>query len=455
MSLGSLLSIARSALTVSQRAMEVTGQNIANANTPGYSRQILEITAATPLQMPTYSLGRGVEADQITRARSSFYDATYREDNGLLGNSNTLNSYLGQVEGAMNEPSTTGISAALDNLFGSLSDLAGDPSNPTNRQQVVATGTRLVNQLHSLNTQLGTIRQDAVSDMTAQVSEVNSLAGQIAQLNNQVVASGGLNGSPDLMDARDNLVDQLSQYVDVTVTQRPDGSYAVAAGDTMLVDGANATQLAVGTVGAGWGVVPAGGGAPITVGSGSLQALADLTQTKLPGVQTQLDQFSQALVTQFNQIHEQGTTLNGATGVDFFDPAGTTAGSIQLSAAVLASPDNIAASATGAQGNGDIATQLANLATTGVAALGGSTLRDFYTGIASGVGTDVSNAQQDVDAQQTLVDNADAQRQSVSGVSTDEEMVALIGEQQAYQAAAHLVTVANTMMDDLMTAMTS
>jgi len=159
MSLGSLLSIARSALMVTQRSMEVTGHNVANANTPGYSRQTLQIAAAAPLQMPMFSLGRGVEANQITRARDAFYDATYRQENGLLGQSNTTSGYLGQVEGALNEPSTNGLSAALDGLFGSLSDLAGDPANHTNRDLVVSNANRLVNQFHSLDAPLTSISQ--------------------------------------------------------------------------------------------------------------------------------------------------------------------------------------------------------------------------------------------------------------------------------------------------------
>ncbi len=450
MSLGSLLSIARSALTVTQRSMEVTGHNIANANTPGYSRQTLQVMAATPLQLPMYSLGRGVDANQITRARDVFYDATYRQESGLLGHSSTKSGFLGQIEGALNEPSTNGLSAALDNMFGALSDLAGDPANKTNRNLVVANANRLVSQLHSLDAQMSSINQAGVDAMKTQVSQVNTLASEIADLNTKIIATGGPRGSSDLMDQRDMLVDQLSQFMDVRVMSRSDGSIGVVAGDTVLVDGAQAGTLAATPVGAGWGIIPAGGGGVIDPGSGSLKALTELTQTQIPGLRGQLDQVASALVTEFNRIHRAGYTQGGATNVDFFDPTKVTASTIDLSAALKGSSDNIAASGNVALGNGDIATQLAGLANTGVATLGGTTFREFFVSLASNVGLDASNTTQDVSAHQALVDRSDQARSAVSGVNVDEEMIALITAQQAYQAAARLVTVANQMVDTLM-----
>jgi flagellar hook-associated protein 1 FlgK len=282
------------------------------------------------------------------------------------------------------------------------------------------------------------------------VNQVNSLANQIANLNSKITASGGPNGSSDLMDQRDLLVDQLSQFMDVRVLSRPDGTIGVAAGDTVLVDGAQSTQLAVTTVGAGWGVVPSGGGLPIDPQTGSLKALCDLSQTKLPGVQTKLDQMAAALVSEFNQLHRTGYTAAGVTNVDFFDPTGTTASTIKLSAALTASQDNLAVSATGATGNGDIATAMAGLASKNVALLGGNTFREHFVSTASSIGLDVSNSQQDMTAQQTLVDRDDSSRTAVSGVNVDEEMISLIASQQAYSAAARLVNVADQMVQQIL-----
>lgn len=450
MSLSSLLSIARSALAVQQRSMEVTGHNVANANTPGYSRQSLDLRAALPLIMPHFAIGRGVEAGQVSRQRDTFYDAAYRRDNGQLGNSSTLNNFLGQVEGALDEPSDTGLSASMGSLFNSLSELANDPASHVNRGLVASAGTRVTQQMNSLAEQLHRIGLEAMDSLKAQVEQVNSYASQIATLNTKIVQSGGANGSTDLMDQRDVLVDKLSQCMDVRVLTRADGSIGVAAGNMVLVDGAQAAALAVTAVGAGWGVAPSGGGSPIDPQSGSLKALTDLTQTKLPGIQAKLDQLAAALVTQFNGIHGSGFTPGGATSVPFFDPAGLTAGTIRLSSQILASSDNIAASGNGAPGNGDIATALARLATQGVVALGGSTFREHFTLTAASVGLDVNNSSQDMLSQQTLLDRDEAARTAVSGVNVDEEMISLIAAQQAYGAAARLVTVADQMMQQLL-----
>lgn len=450
MSLGSLLSIARSALSVQQRAMEVTGQNVANANTPGYSRQTLGIQAATPLTLPLYSVGRGVEATTITRARDTFYDAAYRSDNAQLGSSTTLNSYLSQIEGVLNEPSTTGLSSSLDKFFQSFSDLANDPQNHSSRELVKAAATRVVSQLHSLNSQLGQVRQNAVDSMKDQVKTVNGLLSRIADLNKAIVASGGPGGpSPDLLDQRDLLVDQVSQYMEVNVANRSDGSCGITCGNVLVVDGGSASTLALSGSGSGFGVAVANG-PMLGITSGSLYGLSDLTQNRLPAALSQLDQVAAALVNEVNAVHSTGYNLAGATGVNFFTAGTTSAGTISLSAEVTASSDNISASTNGLSGNGGIATQIAGLATTGVATLGGSTIREYYVALATGVGLDVSNTSQDMTASETLVAREDQARTSVSGVNVDEEMVSLITQQQAYQAAARIVNVANDMMTTLM-----
>ena len=451
MSLGGLLSIARSALFVHQRAMEVTGHNVANANTPGYSKQTLQIQAATPLVLPEYSLGRGVEATAITRQRDTFYDAAYRRDNGGLGNSGTLRDTMSEVESMLNEPSTTGFSAALDGLFSSLSEVANDPTNKVSRDQVVSSAQRVTQQLNALANNLNRIQQDAAANLRTQVGTVNQLASQIADLNGKILESAGPGGaSADLMDQRDALIDQLSQSMDVRVMQRADGSVSVAANDTVLVDGTHASALAVAASGAGLGITPAAGGAFIDPQSGSIAALVNLTQTRLPAVQSSLDQLASALVTEFNRVHRTGTTPGGGTNLDFFDPTGTTASTIQLSASLRTSSDALATSGNGAPGNGDVATQLAALATTNVASLGGTTFRESFVGLASGVGLDVTNATQDATGLQTLVDRDDAARTATSGVNVDEEMISLIASQQAYTAAARLVTVADQMMQQVL-----
>lgn len=449
MSLSSFLSIARSALAAQQRAMDVTGHNVANAQTAGYSRQRATLTAATPLWSAWGTIGRGVSVANVTRVRDTFLDGSYRRESGSLGMATTLDSLLSQVEGAMGEPSDTGIAASLDDLFEGFADLANDPANSAVRDTVRQAATRLAQQLHQLDARIGQAQGDAVEQLRDGADEVNSLTARIADLNAQILAAGGSGQSaPDLQDQRDMLVDRLSELVAVRVVQHDDGTIGVLAGDTLLVDAGAAQTLTVTASGGGYGLGLASGG-PVDPQSGSLKALVDLNTELLPGLRAELDRFTAALVDEVNAVHRTGTTLGGASGADFFDSTRRTAGTIVLSADILASVDAIAASATGAAGDGSVALRLSALGGASVGALGGRTLREFYTQFAASVGTDVANARMDAEAAQTLVDNADSQRTSISGVSLDEEMVALIAQQQAYGAAARLVNIADEMMDQL------
>jgi flagellar hook-associated protein 1 len=451
MSLASLLSIARSAMSVQQRAMSVTAHNVANAQTLGYSRQRINLSAADPELTPIGPVGRGVTEVSIERVRNTFFDSRYRSESGLLGNSTTMGDFLGQVEAAINEPSTDGLAASLDGLFSSFANLANDPASSTSRSLVQQAGRRFAQQLNQLDATVHQVADGALTQMREQVSQVNDLARRIAEFNQQIRSTGGPNGSsPDLQDERDVLVDQLSNLVGVRVLDRSDGTIGVAAGDTMLVDGANSQTLAVQALGGGgFGLTTTGGGT-VDPKSGSLRALCELTTTTLPGIQAQLDTLARALVTTVNAIHRSGFTLSGATNTDFFDPAGVTAGNIALAPAIAASGDAIAAAGIAAPGDGTIAQQLAALSTTGVAALGGKSLRSFYIDLSGQIGSSVSGASQDASAHQTMVEQADTLRASVSGVSVDEEMVALISQQQAYTAAARIVNIANEMMQSVL-----
>ncbi len=452
MSLSSILSIARSALWAQQRAMAVTSQNVANAQTPGYTRQRLNLAALASSPYVPNAIGLGVTDLGITRTRDDFFDATYRNESGLLGGSATMRDYLGQIESAVNEPSDSGISAALDGLFESFGDLANDPSSGTNRDLVRAAANRLVRQLHTLDQQIQQTAQDALAKLRQDITDVNAMTSQIATLNANIRAARAANAdSADLEDQRDLLIDNLSTLVGVRTLPQEDGSITVLAGDTTIVDGgaSHALSLIPGP-GGGYGIGLAGSGVAIDLKSGSMKAITDLLSSALPDLTSKLDTFARSLVTEVNAIHETGYTLDGQTGTDFFDPAGTTARTIRLTDAVAASGDAIAAGGTNAPGDNSVALLIAGLANTGAASLGGKTLRDYYTETAASVGTGVRDATTESGIHATLVDHADTMRSSASGVSIDEEMVNLIGQQQAYTAAARLVQVANDMMDTLM-----
>jgi flagellar hook-associated protein 1 FlgK len=236
----------------------------------------------------------------------------------------------------------------------------------------------------------------------------------------------------------------------VRVVDRPDGTIGVIAGDALLVDGGEATRLEVRDAGQGRvNVSIAGGIGSITLRSGSLAALQELSQTTVPAVRDKLNALVKSIVTEVNGIHRAGRSLTGGTGVDFFDPKGTTVDTIALSLQVKSNTDNIAAGLSGAPGDNKNALAIAALRTSGVASLSGRTLGEGYQGLVSELAVALQDANGRHEAQSVITANADTQRQSVSGVSIDEELTALIGQQNAYSAAARLVTVADDMIKDV------
>ncbi|NOT33313.1 MAG: flagellar hook-associated protein FlgK [Candidatus Eisenbacteria bacterium] len=450
MSLQSLLSIARSALFAHQRAIEVTGHNIANAQTPGYSRQRLELVQAVPTRTPQGYLGRGVEIGEFMRLRNTLLDGGYRRNSGSLGFSGQMAGSLGALEGALGAAGSSGIGESMQEMFTAFGELANDPANVTNRTQVLNAASRFVNELRRVDAAISGLEEEARSAATGGVQQVNDLTRRIAALNAQIGAAGPAGSAPDLMDQRDRLIDELSQLVSVRVIERTDGTIGILAGSTTLVDNASARTLEVRGNGSGGWQIGLVGGAAVDVGGGTLKAAETLANTTYPAVRAKLDELVRAVVTETNAIHQNGYTQNGAVGVDFFDGAGLTAGTIELSATVSGNPSMIAASSSGAGGDGAIALQLAGLHNLSLTAFGGRSMRGMYGTLVSDVAMQVRGASDDVATWDTLVTQADVRRQSESGVSVDEEMVLLVGQQRAYQAAARLVNVADEMIQSVL-----
>jgi flagellar hook-associated protein 1 FlgK len=453
MSLSSLLSIARSALIAQQRAMAVTAQNVANAQTTGYARRRLMMQSAGLSSSNSILIGGGVLSGSVLRDDDPFLDAAYRRESSFLGNADAQLGFLQQIEVAVGEPSDTGVAAALDDLFQAYSDLAGNPASAIEREEVRQAAERFAAQLNRLSGSLAQQAGNVTEMMRTRVDEVNAITTRIANLNQKIaIGATGAGASPDLLDERDRLVDRLSELMSVKVETQENGSLTIRGGDTILVDGTGHQTLSVVSLGErGYGYQTETG---VTLDplDGSLEALSNLAATVLPGLQAQLDRFANAVVTEVNALHMTGYTADGRTGVAFFDPAGTTAATIGISADLEASLDAIAAGRSPEPGDNALALDLASLADQNLASLDNQTLGAFYGTFATVVGSDVESARLDVTAGEALVSQMESLRSSATGVSVDEEMVNLIAQQEAYAAAARLLEVAQGIIQDLLDA---
>jgi flagellar hook-associated protein 1 FlgK len=469
MSIGSILNAARSGMNAQQIAVQIASQNISNAQTEGYSRQRVEMATSLTTVYPFGVLGTGVDIKTISRARDSLLDATYRADAGNQTQAETTSTALSQIQDIFAEPSDSGLSAALDQFWSSWTSLANDPTNGAAKAAVRVAGGTVASTLNRFASQLDQLDQSNRIALNADVGQVNTLTKQVADYNRQIVAaeSGG-HVAGDLRDARDRLIDQLSTLTGGSAIERSNGNIAFYVGSRMVVDG-TMTKTLEATDGQPPTVTFSGDTTPIAGFGGRIGAELDVSGNQVPSVMSKLDAMASTLVQTVNAIHSSGVAYSGNPPVatpagNFFqistpssagDPFLTARG-ISLDS-TLTSPDSVAAAAASTgPGNNAVALQLANLRTqvlpvssAGGTSFGNNAIGDFYSSIVSGVATDVRNADDNATVQKTLADNANTRRQSVSAVSTDDELISVIQHQHSYQAAARLVSVVDEMTQTL------
>ena len=418
------LQTALSGLLAEQQALDVAGQNIANANTEGYSRERVVMETGPDIAIPSISaitgegaqLGTGVTIETYTRIRNSYLDAQYRTQNSAASGATTQAEELEQAESAFNEPSSAGISTQLSNFWSAWNSLSQDPTSEAAKEGVVAAGQRLANAFNELSAQLQTISTQATQQYEARTGpngEVADYARQIAQLNEQIKQAEQAGQPPnDMLDRRDLLIDKLSALANVTVTTEPDGTDTIGFGDAgePLVKGTDVNWPQTLTSAAG----------------GQLGALLSLNGPEggLTVFQSELDAVAATLASSVNELH---------TSTPFF--TGNTAATLKV--AVNAS--EVEASSSGATGGNDVALKIAELR--------GGAADQSYSALVGLVGSTVQGAKDEQENLQTTLTAIGNQRQSISGVSLDEEMTNLITFQRGYQASARTLTAMDEMLE--------
>lgn len=480
---GSILSIARTAISVNQAAMQTVSHNIANAETEGYSRQRAELAPRPPQHLPFGSVGTGVDIANITRARDVALDSAYRRESSDAAAYSLRSDLLGRLESVLNEPSDNGLSATLDKFWNAWSDLANNPTSASARSVLRQQGSAVATMFRTFNTQLDDLRANAQMQLQQAVLQVNGHLRAVADLNGQITAaeSSG-NQAPDLRDARDRILDQLADLGVSRTEVQADGSVGVYLGSLALVSQHAVKPLEVRSNGVTLSLGVVGDPDPALGATGTMAALMDFVNRDVIAFRGELDTLARAIVNGVNEYHASGWTAAGdalgnanwnpltpPTGsrVNFFDAAGTTAASMSLSAEVTANVSVIAAGdVQGAPGNTNVALALGALRdSSGMAALAVRMGANFATqvGLASGigygdyyrqsvadVGLDAMQASQAHEVHSTLAANAEQRRLSINGVSVDEELTKMMQFQQAFVAATRVVQTVDEMADALL-----
>ena len=472
MSLNSIMGTATLALQAQQAAIETAANNIANANVPGYSRQVVHLQPNTPLYTPVGAVGTGVLVQDISRVRDTMLDTNFRTQTSTAGGYTTQSGILNSIGQIFGEPSDTGLANTLSQFYSSWSDLANNPNSSAAQSVVQQRGAAVATTLNQFSTNLAQLASNTLDSTTQQVNQINQYTSQIASINKQIVAAES-NGTTanDLRDMRDNAIDALSKIVPVRVIDHDNGSDTIYVAGATVVDGSDSKNFNLQGTSGSLVLQLSGRNFATQSPGGSLGANLDALNKDIPNAKSQLDTLAAGIVKSVNAIHATGWTAAGdaaggsnwdpstpptGSNVNFFDPTKLTAGSISLSAQVASNASFIAAGdAQGATGNNNIANKIAALAndTTTMTKYGSTdttSVMEYYRDLVTRVGVATNDANTSSTVYSTLAQQADTQRQSVSGVSTDQELISLTKNQQAYAAAAKVITTANSMSQTLL-----
>ncbi len=335
MSLSAIFDIARSALFTSQQAITVTGHNVANVNTPGYSRQEAVLSERPPINGRPGMIGTGVQAVAIRRHIDTFVNRQLTTSKQNFGRLSVAKEELFRLQNTFKDSNDQGIAARLNDFFQGLQDVSTNPGELTARSVLLAKSAQLTASLNQAASELKTAEQSLNFQVKQAVTEINALSKQIAELNDKIVTAEvtGQNAN-DLRDQRELAVNELAQRIDISVIEQDGGAISIfAARGQVLVERGSVRELAAVEDPANHGLLSVGyftgGTRPLSIESlisnGKLRSLLDLRDKTVQELRQSFDRLAATLVNQVNQVHRQGYGLDGSTGRDFFTPLKVTA----------------------------------------------------------------------------------------------------------------------------------
>ncbi|QOJ33659.1 MAG: flagellar hook-associated protein FlgK [Nitrospira sp.] len=458
--LNGLLGMGANALATFQRALAVTGQNLSNVNTPGYSRQEIVLAEGIPEDAIPGQLGTGVVATQIRRSIDTFVEAQLLTSRERLGQFSASQNALTQIQTVFADSNDQGIAASLNDFFQAWQDVATNPADLTSRTVLLSKADVVAKRLNQAATQLSAHRNSLDGQILRGIADINTLAGQIADLNGKIkLAEVSGQQANDLRDQRGRYLNDLAELVDISTLEESDGQVSVFVGvGQVLVTQQTAFRLAgvADITNSGLSDVQydngSGANTDLTgvISGGRLKGWIDARDTTAASLQSSLDTLASQLVSQVNTQHRAGYGLDGSTTQDFFTATGTTAATIGVA---LTDRRQVAASSTaaGVPGNNVNALAVAGLQDSTLAGLGNATFQEYYSALAGSFGATLQGTKRDLEGQEILNDQLLAHRAQVSGVSMDEELISLLKYQRAFEAASKLITTSDEMLQAILT----
>jgi len=474
------LELGKRGLYAQQSALNTTSHNITNVNTIGYSRQRAEMQATNAIPYPGMhgdkspaQLGTGVEVNKLIRLREEFLDVQFRNEYKNLGYHEAKSGTFTRIEELLNEPSEDGLAHTMDEFWKGWQELVKNPDSAAVRSVVRQKGVAVAQTFNQIMDSLDQMQNDLQNIIKTKTEEVNSLASQISILNEQISRRIVNDYQPnDLLDQRDVLIDQLSKIVDIDVKNSSNGMVDISVGNGALVTGKTSNKLTIGFDQNSGLVDPAEikiGGQTVDLGSGELLGniesygiMGGNRNSTIPYYKDKINELAMTFANAVNEVHLSGLNLDNISGVsntkvEFF--TGSSAKDLKVNPEIMKSLNLIAAAkdeggGQSSKGNGELAQEIANIKFKDLNFTGTtSTADDFYRNIIGQLGIDSQESQRMQNNYEGIIKQVENRRQSVSGVSLDEEVANMIKFQQAYNAAARIVTSVDQCLDKVINGM--
>ena len=442
----SLASAAR-AMQAHSLGIETAGHNMANLNTPGYARRIVHLAEVPP------SAGGGVRTAGAAAVRDALLDARLRRELPAAGREAAVADGLSVVETSLGRPGES-LDRDLTAFFDAWSALAQEPASTTARDNVIQQAKGLAQSFGELSVRLDRSQQEADLQVRGTLERINVLTRDVASLNAAIARANGSDTSA-LQDRLSGALDELSGLANIRVLRQGDGTSNISlpSGQALVV-GEHAYPLEAGSDPSGLTTLHLGAqDVTDAMTGGRMAGLLHLRDSLVPGYRAQLDQLAFDVATEVNALHQTGFDAHGAAGGAFFvAPTGVAgaADALAVDPDVAADGALIAASGSGAIGDNEVAQALAALRDLPVASGGRSTLTEAWGQIVYRVGTDSAGAQSLQRSRQGIADAVARLKDSISGVSLDEEAASLIKYQRAYEANARFFAAVGETIDVLL-----
>lgn len=453
----------------SQTSLQTTAHNIANKNTEGFSRQRVESMSNVPIGEGKLRIGMGARPGEVTRINNPFIEKQLETEGTKLGFSEGRASMLARVEQIYNEQANKGLNQFMTEFFNSIRELANNPESLASRTMVKESAEYLANDFKRMDRQLGEVQGDADFRIASKVAEINEITKEIASLNEKV-QSVEIQGAKanDERDRRELLVKKLSGLINIRYGESKDGQLSITAGNSaVLVSGFSSRDLFVASTSEGEGK-PEGGfdifykatetGTPINITKqirgGEVGGLLQVRDETVAGLREKIDTLAYTLSREINEVHREGFDRYNQKGVSFFNPMEEVKGAasrLSVNKAISADVGRIAAAGQeNAPGDNRIANVMSAVQYKKVLSDGSFTVDDFYSSLVGQVGIETQRAQSAYETQVDTLKQLQNIRESISGVSLDEEATKMIEYQKAFDASARLITTADEMMDTVL-----